>query len=229
MNFRIGRYVFYFTWLGLLFIPFITVTKNTSFVQAIENPILLTNFFQRITGLLAFTLLFMQIMIGSHMTRFLQIIGAKAYKLHITQGLITYGLVLIHPFLYFLINYQISNNLFTSLLVILPSFKNQTEIFLVFGKVAFTLLTISVCAAYFRTKPLFRRNWRAFHILNYLVFFLILIHARVGTDFTTPPFLYVYWLATILVSGTVIYKIASPLVNLIISKLKVTDKEEEKA
>ena len=214
----------------MLFFPISSaILSNTSLEQALGNPIILTNIFQRITGLLAFTLLFMQIMIGAHMNRWVQIIGAKAYKIHITQGLVSYGFMLIHPLFESAIVYQVSRSLTEAILTLKPSIATQRDLLLTFGRTSFVLVTIAVIASYFRTKPFFRRNWRAFHILNYLAFFLVFFHARVGTDTFTPPFLYVYWLATTLVSGTLIYKVFSPIIARLVFKFKVTDKAQEKA
>ena len=210
MDVRTRRYIFYAIWFLLLSLPLITFLKNTNLSTAFSNPVLILNTFQRLTGMTAYILLFIQIMLGAFMDHWVQVIGAKAYKFHITQGLFIYGLVLVHPTLYLLITYQLTNNLLQSFLVILPSFKNQTETLLVFGKTALLLLTVSVTAAYFRTKPFFRRNWKAFHILNYLVFYLVFYHARIGTDLASQPFDTFYWLALFLVTMTIIYKLFYP-------------------
>lgn len=156
---------------------------------------------------------------------FVKMIGGKAYKIHITQGLITYGFMFIHPLLQNVIVYQASQSLTKALLVFMPSFAAQRDLLLVFGRVAFVLATIAVIAAYFRTKPFFRRNWRAFHILNYLVFYLILIHARGGSDIATIPFSAVYWVAAITVSLIVVRKI----LVFVIKPLPATGKEVEES
>jgi len=76
------------------------------------------------------------------------------------------------------------------------------------GKVALLLLTLGVIAGYFRTRPFFRRNWRKFHVVNYIAFLAIILHSRnLGTDARTPPFVWVYWIAVIAVCLTLIYKL----------------------
>ncbi|MCH7640957.1 hypothetical protein IID22_01995 [Patescibacteria group bacterium] len=146
------------------------------------------------------------------MSKWVQILGARAYKVHITQGLITYGFIFIHPIFNVIITKQRVGAL-GSVLSLLPNFSTQREIYLTFGRIALTLLTIGVFAAYFRTKPLFRRNWRAFHILNYLAFFLVVVHSRgVGTDIRTPPFSWFWSGALVVVAGSILYKWVYPLV-----------------
>jgi len=206
MNLNTRKKVFLIIWIIILLLGPITVLVNTSY-ESLTNPLVLTNFFQRLTGLTAYTLLGIQIILGSNMDRFVQVVGARAYKLHITQGLITYGFVLFHPLLENLLVYQITRSLVSAIQVFIPSFTTQRDIFLVFGRTAFILLTIAVFASYFRTKTFFRRNWRAFHILNYLVFYLVFIHARVGSDVKSFPFVLVYWLLIIIVSFSVILRL----------------------
>ena len=216
MSVHTRRKIFYVAWFLLLCTPVITFLKNTDISKAFSDPVLVLNSFQRLTGMTAFILLFIQIILGLFMDRWVQIIGSKAYKFHITQGLLTYGLVLIHPTLYLLITYEVSKNVLKTLSALLPSLASPSDILLVFGRTAFVLLTISVTAAYFRTKPFFRRNWRAFHILNYLVFYLIAFHAKVGTDLASQPFDSVYWLAIITVSAAVAYRFIYPIIKKVI-------------
>ena len=205
------RFIFWFFWLLFILSAPITVLMNSSIDVVFSNQLVLMNFFQRITGLLAFNLLFMQIILGSQMNKWIQLIGAKAYRIHIFHGLVTYGFMFIHPFFENIIVYQVSKSLTESMLIFIPSLETQRDILLVFGRVAFLLTSISVIAAYFRTKPFFRRNWRAFHILNYLVFYLVFIHMRLGTDITTPPFSWLSWLAFIGVSLTLVNRALNPL------------------
>lgn len=141
------------------------------------------------------------------MGRWVQILGAKAYKYHITEGLVTYGFILIHPFMQVLLSFNVSG-IKGALLAFVPFFNTRTEIFLSYGRIAFVLLTIGIAAGYFRTKPFFRRHWLKFHIVNYIAFFFIAVHSwGVGTDIRTPPFVWVFWAAVFLVSLTAVYKL----------------------
>ena len=210
MSLKFKRLLFLLAWLIIIFSGPISVIRNSDIDSVVSDPVILTNFFQRLTGLLAFSILFVQIVLGSWMNNWIQIIGARAYKLHITQGLIAYGFVLIHPIFQNAIIYQTSRSLSEALLVFVPSLNTQRDILLVFGRSAFILATIAVVAAYFRTKPFFRRNWKAFHILNYLVFYLVLIHSRIGTDIKSPPFSWIYWTAAIVVTVSIGHRLFSP-------------------
>lgn len=204
---RQKRKLFWGVWLFLILSGPVSILRNIPISTVLSDQSLQINFLQRIFGLLAFTLLFIQIMIGAFMKRWVQIIGAKAYKYHITQGLFTYGVVLVHPTLFSILNWK----LFGSFKIfLLPSgfYPLDYERFLVPARVAFVLLTIGVAAGYFRTKPFFRRHWRKFHILNYLAFFLIVLHSKaIGSDIATPPFVWVYYFAITAVAITVLYKL----------------------
>ncbi|KKQ43367.1 MAG: hypothetical protein US60_C0003G0011 [Microgenomates group bacterium GW2011_GWC1_37_8] len=210
MSFKYRVYIFYAIWFIIVLSGPVTIFRNTSFSSIFSNEILFINILQRLTATVAFSLIFIQIILGSQMDRLVQLIGAKAYKIHISQGLVIYGLVLIHPLFENIIVYKVSKSLTDSLLVFIPSFETQREILLVFGRSAFLLATLAVIAAYFRTKPFFRRNWRAFHILNYLVFYSVFYHARIGSDLASQPFDSVYWLSLVLVSGTLVYRFIHP-------------------
>ena len=228
MTLSTKRIVFWIVWLLIILSAPITVIGNSDLRNTFADTILLTNFFQRISGLLAFSLLFMQIILGSRMNWWIGIIGAKAYKIHITQGLFAYGLMFMHPLFENFIVYQISKNVTGVFLVFVPSFTTQRNQLLVFGRAALLLATISVIASYFRTHPFFRSNWRAFHILNYLVFYLVFWHMRVGTDIITPPFVWVSWLALITISGSLIYKSFYPLYSKFLAQ-KDAEKKLQKA
>lgn len=199
MSLKAKRIIFFAIWFILVLSPLVTVFKSTSIAGIFSDPLKLVNVFQRLTGMLAFILLFIQISLGFNMNVWVQIIGAGAFKLHTIQGLIAYTLIFIHPLFENVIVYQLTGKFTDALLVFLPKFATQRDILLVYGRVGFWLATISVTAAYFRTKPFFRRNWRALHILNYLIFFLIFFHSKLGTDVNTPPFSWIRWGALVLV------------------------------
>ncbi|KKQ51588.1 hypothetical protein A2865_01515 [Candidatus Woesebacteria bacterium RIFCSPHIGHO2_01_FULL_39_17] len=210
MSVATKRNIFWLLWLLIILSGPITVIRNSDIQNTFANAIVLTNFFQRITGLLASSLLFIQIILGSRMSWWLKIIGSKAYRIHTVQGLFAYGFMLVHPLFENIIVYQDSKSITESLSVFIPSLETQRDILLVFGRIAFLLATIAVVASYFRTKPFFRRNWRAFHILNYLVFYLVFWHMRIGSDIATSPFKWVSLIALVTVSGSLIYRILYP-------------------
>ena len=128
MTLRQKRIFWFFVWLLIILSGPVTVLRNilTEFPQ---DYVAFINIFQRVTGLLAFSLIFVQIMLGSFMSRWVQILGARAYKVHITQGLITYGFIFIHPIFNVIITKQRVGAL-GSVLSLLPNFSTQREIIL---------------------------------------------------------------------------------------------------
>lgn len=202
------KLLFFIIWTLILSLGPITILKTTS-VELLKNPAFAINFFQRITGLLAFSLLFLQIVIGSNMNKLIEKLGAWVFRFHIVEGIVIYLLVLSHPLLAVLFNFKILGSfdpfyVFTDFCVIC---KTNSELFLTFGRVSFWLLTIAVAAGLFRTEPWLRRRWKSFHKINYLVFFLIAIHSWfVGSDTQATPFIYFYYLAVPIVAILFVYK-----------------------
>lgn len=216
MPLRAKRYLFYTGWFLLLSLGPITVYLNTNTGVLFTNDVLLLNVFQRVLGLLAFTLIFIQILLGSMMGRWLQIIGSKAYLFHTTQGLLAYGFILAHPFMYTLINYKLGATFFELIASFVPKFSPRPEIYITFGRMGFVLFTVGVVAAYFRTKPFFRRNWLKFHLFNYVGFYAVWFHARnIGSDVQTPPFSWFFNSSIFVVSALILWRIVvSPVTKL---------------
>jgi len=189
------KILFLIIWALILSLGPITILKNTSF-ELLKDPVVAINFFQRLTGLLAFSLLFFQIVIGSNMNKLIEKYGAWIFRFHVTEGIFTYLLVLIHPLLAVLLNFKLLGPfdpfyVFTDFCVIC---KTNSELFLTFGRVAFWIITLAVAAGYFRTNPWLRRNWKKFHKLNFIAFFLIAIHSWfVGSDTQSSPFVYFFY------------------------------------
>ena len=209
MTLKQKRIFWFFVWILILASGPVSVLRNTPLSLAFGGSLILINIFQRLTGLLAFSLLFAQIMLGSFMGKWVQILGARAFKFHVTEGLVTYGFILVHPLMQVLIDFELRGVL-GAFMTFLPG----RDIFLNLGKISLLLLTVGVFAAYFRTKPFFRRHWLKFHILNYVAFSLIAVHSwYLGTDIKTPPFVWVYWTAVFAVSFSVIYRLALPFVK----------------
>lgn len=208
------KLLFYLIWLAVLLVGPYAVFTNTPLSVVMENQVLLVNFLQRLVGVIAFSLVFSQVMIGSLMTPLTQKLGGFIYKFHVTEGILTYLLILTHPLLFILFNYKVGSGVdpfyvFTDICVIC---KPQIEYYYTFGRVAFWFLTIAVGAAYFRTHPLLRLHWFKFHILNFLAFYLIALHAYfVGTDTHGGPFKWFFWGAILTVTGTILYKTLRPL------------------
>jgi len=206
MSIGVGKPLFLFLWFVTLLIAPLTILSLTP-PGSIDNPTLITNFFQRLTGLAAFILLFWQIILGSYMTLLTEKLGGWVFKFHTTQGLFIYGLILIHPMLYTLFNY-FNLGIFNPLFTIFPMSLTGRELWISFGRFAFLLLTVGVAAGYFRTKPFFREKWRSLHILNYVAFLFVAVHAYfTGTDAWTPPFSWFYWFAVLIVGLTILRRL----------------------
>lgn len=210
MSLKTKKIIFFAVWLSILLVGPYTVYKNSAIEFVIKDQVLLANFLQRIFGLAAFTLIFYQIILGSFMTSLTEKLGSWIYKLHITQGIFTYLLVFLHPLAYVFINYKIKGVIdpfyvFTEVCIYC---RNSLEMFLTLGRGAFWLLTLAVIAAKFRTTPWLRVHWRKFHIVNYAVFFFVVLHSRgVGSDVLTLPFRWLYYGSIVLVLSTILIRI----------------------
>lgn len=141
------------------------------------------------------------------MTALTEKLGGWVFKFHTTQGLFIYGLILIHPMLYTVFNY-FSLGVFNPLFTIFPMSLERSELWISFGRFSFLLLTVGVAAGYFRTKPFLRERWRSLHILNYVAFIFVAVHAYfTGTDAWTPPFSWFYWLAVFTIGFTILRRL----------------------
>lgn len=206
---------FILVWVLLLVLAVISPIKEFKFVLASKNQVLLIGLFQRILGLLAFTLLFIQIFLGAFMGRLTEKLGEWVFNFHLFNGKLLYTLILLHPAFYMLYLFKIKGVLdpfyiYSDLCVLC---KGNLEHFYNFGRVAFWLITAGIIAAVFRASdPFLKKNWRKFHILNYFAFFLIAIHSKVlGTDISTTPFKWIYLFGIVTVSLSLVVKYILPL------------------
>lgn len=182
---------------------FITVFKDLSLSQITANNIITINLIQRISGLILYIVLAFQIVLGAHMNIWIQVLGSKAYRYHIMFGLSALVFIIIHPLMQLSIDFLVlgPSSIFLSLL---PG----RNIFLNLGKLALFILLFSITAAYFRTSRFFRKIWLKVHILNYVAFILVALHAwRLGADVIRPPFVYLYFLFLTSVLSTILYKV----------------------
>lgn len=150
------------------------------------------NLIQRLTGLSMFTMLFVQVILGSSMEYWTDKLGGWIFKFHIFEGILIYLLIFVHPVAFFFFNHYAGKGVsllyvFTNICVLCP---NKLELYYTLGRVSFWLLNISVLAGLFRAAtPFMRIHWRKFHILNYLIFLIVGIHGlSLGSDFMVVPF-----------------------------------------
>ncbi|MDO8657474.1 MAG: hypothetical protein Q7K55_01940 [Candidatus Levybacteria bacterium] len=180
------KILFISIYIFLLAIPLFTFINNSGFND------LHTYKFIRLFGLFGITLFFIQFILGAFMIYWRRLFGIWIFKFHITQGLIAYLIILLHPIFYFLNILQFSD-FKTSILSLLPGFATNADIYLNFGKLGLIFLTIAIMAGIFRTYPLISKYWRRLHRLNYIVFVLIIIHSYfIGSDSKTVPFIFLY-------------------------------------
>jgi predicted ferric reductase len=218
MGLGFKKFLFYLVWLVALSLGPITIIRNSSGLEIFGDEKLLINFLQRLTGLLAFTLITFQIILGSQMTKLIEKLGGWIFSFHVTEGLFVLGIVLLHPLLFTLLNY-LSGGLSAALLTILPRFNPNQEIWYSFGKFGLLLILTAIFAGYFRQRPFLRKNWRKFHILNYFAFILVAIHAYFsGSDAWTAPFSWFYWLAIGVVLFLILLRLNVFRKNLLVSR-----------
>lgn len=166
------------------------------------------NLLQRITGLTAFALIFIQIVLGSNMDYWKSKFGTWPLKIHTTNGLIAYTFIFLHPLLMVLYVYSYSSNfdpfyVYTDVCLLCDG---TYEYYINFGRLAFLSATVAVTAGLFRGANLWmRQNWRKLHILNYFAFYFVSIHSyNVGTDSATNIFQFLFWMAQIVVAGSIL-------------------------
>lgn len=203
-------YFWIILWLIILSLGPITVFKDTPWSMAIGKHSILINFFQRIVALLAFAMIFFQIVLGSFMPRFIEKFGGWVFKFHLSEGILAYALILTHPIIFLIYNYFSRHiidpfYIFTDFCLLC---REPQELFYTFGRIAFWLVSIAVLAGIVRAQPWWKKHWRKFHILNYFVFFFVAIHSWfAGSDVIFPPFVYFFWVAVTLVSLISVYKL----------------------
>jgi predicted ferric reductase len=170
-------------------------------------------FLQRITALIAFSAIFMQIVIGANLSKLSKAFGSWINKFHTFQGIIAYTFVLTHPLIFLFSNFKTKGVIdpfyvFTDICLLCP---RPYELYWSFGRIAFWLISFAILAAIVRSESWWKENWRKFHILNYLIFFLIAIHAWFsGTDIKTS-FVYIFWFEIIVVVYTIFRKYFLPI------------------
>jgi len=171
------------------------------------------NLLQRITGLTAFALLFIQIVLGSNMDYFRTKFGNNALKIHIANGFLAYFFIFLHPILMIIFRYFLYGKIDPFYVYVDFCFlcDNKYEYYINFGRLAFLSLTIAVFAGLFRGYNKFMRlHWRKLHALNYLAFYFISIHAYfTGTDSINKTFTFFFWTAQIVVLISIFNRLKS--------------------
>jgi predicted ferric reductase len=143
-----------------------------------------------------------QIFLGSDMARMVKKIGNWVVRFHFNHGIVIYSLIIAHTLSFLIFKYIASSKLdpfyvYTDFCLLCQV---KTELFYTFGRLSFWVLSFSVSAAYFKNTDTFKKNWKFFHIANYLVFVLAAVHAFfIGHDILSIPYLFVYILSCLFV------------------------------
>ena len=185
MRMKKNKIGFWAVWLGLVFLGFYTISKTIVFPKVFSNYSLTLNLLQRASGVLIFTLLFIQIILGAYPEKLSDKLGNWVYNVHAVQGPVIYLLVIVHPLFQLIFNYKLFHifdpfYVYTQVCFLC---KNKTELFYTFGRLAFWFLTLAIF-------------WKKLYFLNYAAFFLFALHGWfVGSDFHTSPLIFFFWFA----------------------------------
>jgi len=199
---KLNKPFFIILWIIILLSGPFTVLKSIKGVDLSQNPVFLISVLQRIIGLLVFSMLSVQIILGAFMKRWRNKLGPKALKFHIIQGSVAYALILIHAFLFLIFNFKTRGIIdpfyvFTDFCLLC---KPKIELYYTFGRIAFWFISLAVLAAMLRGETWWRKNWKYFHILNYIVFLLVAAHIFfISTDIKLFPFSYVFRFLVVLI------------------------------
>lgn len=173
------------------------------------TPALLANTIQRYIGLTAFVFLFVQLIIGVSIDKLAAKFGHSIFKYHIIQGIFTFILAFLHPLIFMVFNHFINSKwdpyaVFVNACVIC---KEPINYYYTLGMISFWLLFISTFIALFRHhNDWFRKYWKKFHLLNYIVFLIVGVHGfLLGTDFSVKPFVYFAIPAYLIIIGIIIF------------------------
>lgn len=183
--------VFFVVYFVFIFLLISSVIFNLRFALAyfgnLPNKLFFLNGIQRLAGVLALFLLFVQVVVGAYRARLSQKLGSWVMNFHIWQGRVIYFLVLVHTFSLLLFNFVAKKGfdpfyVFVDFCLLCPT---RVELYYSFGRVGFWLLNLTVLAALLRGEPWWRKNWRYLHLLNYFLYFMLAGHAFfVGSDFS---------------------------------------------
>lgn len=189
------KFVLYLIYALVVAIPLVTWVRNYD-LGNIDSYAL-----ANLAGLLAFTLIFLQIVVGSFINLLRPVVGNKAIlNFHIWQGIAAFILAHLHP-LFFAISL---------------GFKRILTMggYVVWGRVALLLIVVSVAAGLLRTLPWMQKHWRWVHRLNYLIFALIYWHSwSLGDDVKEFPMLILYLVSPLVVITGLIYKLIYPKIR----------------
>lgn len=156
-------------------------------------------------GLLAFSLVSMQVIIGPNI-RVLRKIVPEIYAFHRFQGLFAFLFAILHPLLLLLGAGFVST--FLTKDVVSPDLRG----FILFGQAALLCMLVTVPTAFAAWKlNTFKQSWRWLHYLNYLVFIFAWAHSWfIGSDIRTTSLKYVWAFYLVAGVGSLAIRVLSP-------------------
>ena len=140
-------------------------------------------------------------------------LGSWVLAFHRANGLFVYSLVFIHPALWVVFNYFLKGNInpYYPFVEICLLCKGFNEYYINLGRLGFWSITLAVGAARLVTilgDKWLRSNWRNIHLLNYLAFYFVSVHAlAVGSDSRSSLFLVLFVISHMLVLWTIVRRL----------------------
>lgn len=129
------------------------------------------------------------------------------------NGILAYTFIFLHPILMILYRYSYSSDfdpfyVYTDVCVLCDG---AYEHFVNLGRIAFYITTLTVITARFKNyfSNWIKNNWRKLHVLNYVAFYFVSIHAyNLGTDSINKLFIYFFWLCQLIVLISIFKKLS---------------------
>ena len=154
------------------------------------------------TGILALGLITLQIYLGANQ---------KKIAFHKINGILAYTFVFLHPLLLVGYDYLVFGRfdpfyVFVDVCVLCDGLR---ESLMNLGRIAFYLITLAVIAIKFREfSSWLKTNWRKLHVLNYLAFYFVSVHAiNLGTDSKSLWFIVYFVMCQIVVLTSIVRRL----------------------
>lgn len=198
-----------FYWVLVIGLILVTIYRTTPISLAFSSTIHIVNFIQRFAGLMLFSLLFIQVILGGFMAKIAEKLGGWVFEYHVFEGIVIYTLALAHPLSFLMFNKLAggSFDLYFGFINICLLCKTSLDYYYTLGRISFWLLTLAVLGAELRSiNPWMKANWRKLHVLNYVMFLIMGLHGFLtGTDFSVQPFFTFAIIAYVIIVGMVVF------------------------
>lgn len=187
------KYGLVLLWLAIIITPPLLFISRAS-VDALRT----TDSIFPLFGLLGFMLIWSQIMLGAFLQPLTRLFP-NAFRFHIWQGLLAILVIFFHPLFFF---HSLSPSFPPNPIELLQLVDPSMLPYVLLGETAFYLLLASVAAALLRRWQPIVRFWRYIHMINYIVFFLALVHSwNIGSDLAASNILRTLWVFLALTVG----------------------------